>query len=84
MQAHSEVMHQPIYRAWQFLTNRMTEDALPSPSDNPQAQGAGRLDIAELNNMGLPIKVVEALKARKMTTKNGCAEIGRASCRERV
>ena len=49
----------------------MTEDALPSPSDNPQAQGAGRLDIAELNNMGLPVEVVEALKARKMTAKNG-------------
>lgn len=71
MQARSEVMQQPIYQAWQFLTNRMTEDALTSPSDNLQAQGAGRLDIAELNNMGLPAEAVDALKARKMTAKNG-------------
>ena len=26
MQVRSEVMQQPIYQAWQFLTNRITED----------------------------------------------------------
>lgn len=38
---------------------------------NPSALEAGRLDIAELNMMGLPQEVVNAIKARRMTAKNG-------------
>jgi len=39
---------------------------------NPQALGAGRLDIGELKTMpGLPDEVIDALQARKMTAKTG-------------
>lgn len=41
MQARSEVMRQPIYRAWQFLTNRMTEDECLSSAINPNASTTG-------------------------------------------
>jgi hypothetical protein len=38
---------------------------------NPQALGAGRFDLGELNVMGLPVEVINALKARRMTAANG-------------
>lgn len=41
MQVRSEVMQQPIYQAWQFLTNRMTEDDRPSSTINPNASTTG-------------------------------------------
>lgn len=41
MQVRSEVMQQPIYQAWQFLTNRMTEDERLSSAINPNASTTG-------------------------------------------
>lgn len=38
---------------------------------NPQALGAGRLDLGELKAMGLPAEVVNAVKARRMTAVTG-------------
>ncbi len=38
---------------------------------NPEALGAARLDIGELKVMGLPVEVVNAVKARRMTATNG-------------
>ena len=38
---------------------------------NPQALGAARLAIAEVEAMGLPPEVVAAVKARRMTATNG-------------
>ena len=38
---------------------------------NPQALGAARLAIAEVEAMGLPDEVVAAVKARRMTATNG-------------
>lgn len=41
MQVRNEVMRQPVYRAWQFLTNRMTEDERLSSAINPNASTTG-------------------------------------------
>jgi hypothetical protein len=68
MDVRREVMSQPIYRAWQFLTGKLTDDAQVV---NPQALNAGRLDLGELKAMRLPEEVVNALKARRMTAANG-------------
>lgn len=38
---------------------------------NPQALGAGRLDLGELRAMDLPVEVVNAVQARRMTANNG-------------
>jgi hypothetical protein len=38
---------------------------------NPQALGAGRFDLGELQGMDLPPEVVNALKARRMTAAGG-------------
>lgn len=38
---------------------------------NPQALAAGRFDIAELDAMGLPVEVVNVVKAHRMTAKIG-------------
>jgi len=47
------------------------EDA--PPVANPDALTAGRLDLGALEGMGLPAEVVNALKARRMTAKEGLA-----------
>ena len=40
MEVRREVMHQPLYRAWQFLTGRITEeDKLPPPAPTGKAVG---------------------------------------------
>lgn len=38
---------------------------------NPQALGAARLDLGELKAMGLPVEVINAVQARRMTAGNG-------------
>jgi hypothetical protein len=38
---------------------------------NPQALGAGRFDLGELRAMDLPVEVINAVKARRMTAANG-------------
>lgn len=38
---------------------------------NPQALGAGRLDLGELKTMGLPAEVINAVQARRMTAGSG-------------
>ena len=68
MDVRREVMSQPIYRAWQFLTGKLTAD---DQVVNPQALGAGRFDMGELRAMGLPTEVINAVQARRMTAGNG-------------
>lgn len=38
---------------------------------NPQGLGAARLDVGELKAMGLPVEVINTLKARRMTAATG-------------
>lgn len=47
------------------------EDA--PPVANPDALTAGRLDLGALDGMDLPVEVINALKARRMTAKEGLA-----------
>lgn len=67
---HNELGGQPQYSvAYDYAANDYFR-----PGDqvaNPEALGAGRFDLAELNLLGLPIEVVNAIKARKMTAANG-------------
>lgn len=74
IEVRREVMSQPIYQAWQFLTGKLTADMETQAGDkvvNPQALGAGRLDLGELKAMGLPAEVINTVQARRMTASNG-------------
>lgn len=79
MDARREVMSQPLYRAWDFLTRKLTDNDKLQPQDlqpgeqvnNPAGLTAGRLDLGALAEMGVPDEVVNAVKARKMTAKDG-------------
>lgn len=75
MDVRREVMSQPIYRAWQFLTGKLAADDMETRAGdqvvNPQALGAGRFDMGELRAMGLPTEVINAVQARRMTAGNG-------------
>lgn len=79
MEARREVMSQPLYRAWDFLTRKLTDNDKLQPQDlqpgeqvnNPAGLTAGRLDLGALAEMGVPDEVINAVKARKMTAKDG-------------
>jgi len=66
----SELSGSPVYsRAYDYDGQQAVR-----PGDqlaNPQALGAARLAIAEVEAMGLPPEVVAAVKTRRMTATNG-------------
>ncbi|KAA3649398.1 MAG: hypothetical protein DWQ11_18830 [Proteobacteria bacterium] len=80
MDARREIMSQPIYRAWQFLTGKLGETGQPAGRDEdgkfrtvePEALLAGRLDAVATEWMlvGEP-EMFAALKTRHMTGKDG-------------
>lgn len=64
--ARIDVMSQPIYQAYSFLTGKLTED-----SANPENPPAGRFDLAALQDMDFPPAVVNLMVNLKMTAKEG-------------
>ncbi len=67
---HNELGGQPQYSvAYDYAANDYFRAG--DQVANPDALGAGRFDLAELNLLGLPVEVVNAIKARKMTASNG-------------
>lgn len=66
IEARRDVMSQPIYQAWQFLTAKIEQEDAEGTEPN-----AGRLDATYLEAMGIPVESVNTLKARHMVAKKG-------------
>lgn len=62
MEVAKQVMAEPVYQAWQFLTGK--------PSGEETAVNYGKLDIETLRELAEPL-VFERLKQRRMTGKEG-------------
>lgn len=62
MEVAKQVMTEPVYQAWQFLTGK--------PSGEETAVNYGKLDLETLREMTEPL-VFERLKQRRMTGKDG-------------
>lgn len=60
IEVRKEVMSQPVYRAWQFLTGKIDEEG-----------NSGRFDLQAVEEMGYPVEMVNHLKTLKMTAKTG-------------
>lgn len=75
IEARREVLSQPVYRAWQFLTGKLSENdkaAVTTDEDSDiESLGAGRLDLATLKEMGLPEEIIAILQKYKMTGREG-------------
>lgn len=65
MEVRREVMSQPVYRAWQFLTGKMQKN---ETADSAQY---GKLSLSGLAEIGLPTEIVDHLKALRMTSRDG-------------
>lgn len=65
MEVRREVMSQPVYRAWQFLTGKMQKN---ETADSAQY---GKLSLSGLAEIGLPPEIVDHLKTLRMTAKDG-------------
>ena len=59
-QARFDILAQPVYQAWSFLTGKQEEGS-----------STGRLDLSALKDMDLPESVVNLLVNAKMTAKDG-------------
>lgn len=81
IEARREIMSQPVYRAWQFLTGKLDANdkamMAPEPERRPgedadiENMGAGRLDSFALKELGLPEEIVQIMENLKMTAKDG-------------
>jgi hypothetical protein len=65
-----EVMSQPIYQAWSFLTGKRNakDDVVANEDTDGVVNTVGRLDRKALDNMDLPPEVVDAVAKRRMTS----------------
>ena len=72
MGVRGEVMSQPVYRAWEYLTgkDKATPDSIIEDTDGNRWSAHGRLDRASLDDMGLPPEVVKLLDALRMVKKD--------------
>jgi len=64
MEVAKQVMVEPVYQAWQFLTGK------PAQDDAESIMNYGKLDLETLRDGAQP-DVFEKLKARRMTRKEG-------------
>jgi hypothetical protein len=64
MEVAKQVMAEPVYQAWQFLTGKPTQD------DAESVMNYGKLDLETLREGAQP-EVFEKLKTRRMTRKDG-------------
>ena len=64
MEVAKQVMAEPVYQAWQFLTGK------PAQDDAESIMNYGKLDLETLREGAQP-DVFEKLKARRMTRKDG-------------
>lgn len=64
MEVAKQVMAEPVYQAWQFLTGK------PAQDDAEAIMNYGKLDLETLREGASP-EVFEKLKARRMTRKDG-------------
>lgn len=73
LDARSEVRAQPVYQAWSYLTGKIkdTPESIVEDADGLRREAHGKLSLADLEGMDLPAEVINALKARRMTAKEG-------------
>ena len=64
MEVAKQVMAEPVYQAWQFLTGK------PTQGDAESVMAYGKLDLETLREGAQP-EVFEKLKSRRMTGKDG-------------
>ncbi len=68
MEVASQVMAEPVYQAWQFLTGKPTK--IEGVVDAESALNYGKIDLETLREMAEPL-VFERIKQRRMTGKDG-------------
>lgn len=69
-----EVMSQPVYRAWQFLTGKEGEQVVPGvtdPNTVDTSQARGKLRTAAVKELGAPDDVVSRVMSLRMTSPEG-------------
>lgn len=73
MGVRREVMAMPIYQAWNFLTGKAkaAEDEVVEDENGMRWSAHGKFDISGLEEIGLPVELVNHLKALRMTSKDG-------------
>jgi hypothetical protein len=71
MDAKREIMSQPVYQAWEYLTgkDKATPDSIMEDADGNPRESHGRLDRASIDGMDLPADVVARLDALKMVKR---------------
>ena len=65
-EVRTQVMSQPVYQAWAFLTGKLPEDNQEQPEIL-----AGRIELSALKAMGLPPEIEQKIIKLKMTAKQG-------------